>query len=205
MSSGTLFRKRLRGGLDRRISVALEPDDDFLRERIFNRLKPIEPPSDRAFIAYCLADLYGHLSTLLHRHDRMGMAASVEMRVPFLENKLIDFALHLPRRARLHRGRGKWIVKEAAMRHLPADVVHARKKGFPTPDHFVLGTERLLLGGRLSETMHWSSQATDEILALLKSDSNLCFYVVGLEMWLRIFFYGENASEIGDRLVALAA
>jgi asparagine synthase (glutamine-hydrolysing) len=190
---------------DRRIAAVLDADDDFIQQRILSTLAPVEPASDRVFIAYCIADLYGHLSTLLHRHDRMGMAASIEMRVPFLENRIIDFAIHLPLQAKLHGGRGKWIVKKAAARWLPAQIAYGKKKGFPTPDGFVRGTERLLLKGRLAETMHWSQLATEHIVAMLESDRQLCFYLVGVELWLRIFFFGENVDELGDRLVALAS
>ena len=59
----------------------------------------------------------------------------MEMRVRFLENDLIDFGLHLPRRAKLHRNTGKWLVKQAATEVLPPDVVFARKKGFRSRWH----------------------------------------------------------------------
>jgi asparagine synthase (glutamine-hydrolysing) len=199
------FGKAARRQGGRRLSVALDPDDDFVAQRILRQLGPIEPASDRAFLANCLTDLYGHLSTLLHRHDRIGMAASIEMRVPFLENHLIDLALHLPRWAKMQRKTSKWVVKQAAVRQLPPEVVFTEKKGFPTPGHFVRGTGRLLIDGRLADTMRWSGEATEEIVAMLETDGALCFCVVGVELWLRIFFYGENADELGDRLVALAA
>jgi asparagine synthase (glutamine-hydrolysing) len=199
------FEKPGRLHTSRLLSVALDPDDDFLAQRILRRLAPIEPASDRTFIAYCLTDLYGHLATLLHRHDRIGMAASIEMRVPFLENHLIDFAIHLPRWAKLRRRTSKWLVKQAAVRRLPEDVVFAAKEGFPTPGRFLRGTSRLLVGGRLADTMRWSSETTEEIVAMLEADGALCFHVVSVELWLRIFFYGEPVDELGDRLVALAA
>ena len=91
------------------------------------------------------------------------MAASMEMRVPFLENDLIDFGLHLPRRAKLHRNTGKWLVKQAATEVLPPDVVFARKKGFPFPTAYALGTERLLAGGMLAEFMQWPAATIEEI------------------------------------------
>ena len=98
------------------------------------------------------------------------MAASMEMRVPFLENDLIDFGLHLPRRAKLHRNTGKWLVKQAATEVLPHDVVFARKKGFPFPTAYALGTERLLAGGMLAEFMQWPVN-TEEIAELARGDA----------------------------------
>jgi asparagine synthase (glutamine-hydrolysing) len=87
----------------RRLMIAVEPEIQSLPRRFLKQLQSIDPPEDRAFFAQCLNDLYDNLPTLLHRHDRMGMAASMEMRVPFLENDMFDLAFHLPRRAKLHR------------------------------------------------------------------------------------------------------
>jgi asparagine synthase (glutamine-hydrolysing) len=88
----------------RRLTVAFGASQALLTKRLFELLAPIEDDADRAFIAHGLHDLHHHLSWILHRHDRLGVAASMEMRVPFLENALFDFAFHLPRRAKLHRG-----------------------------------------------------------------------------------------------------
>lgn len=199
------FELPLREPLNRRLALVVDPDQESIKPRIFEHLQRIEPLSDRIFLASCMADLYGNLTSLLHRHDRLGMAASMEMRVPFIENDTIDFAIHLPRRAKLHARQGKWAVKEAAARRLPADIVYARKKGFPTPNHFTRGVERLLLGGGLADAMGWSRRATEDAVAAIEVDPDLRHITVGLEMWLRIFFAGEKVEDVGERLVALAA
>jgi asparagine synthase (glutamine-hydrolysing) len=188
----------------RRLTVAFGASQALLTKRLFELLAPIEDDADRAFIAHGLHDLHHHLSWILHRHDRLGVAASMEMRVPFLENALFDFAFHLPRRAKLHRGHAKWLVKKAAAELLPADVVYARKKGFPVTSKFSRGTQRLLLGGRLAEVMEWSAEATDEIVANLVEDRVLRFHVVGLELWCRLFFGGEAPDALGEKLASLA-
>lgn len=199
------FRHTPRTAFERRLSLATDADEDFVRYRVMDRLEPVEPLSDRAFLACGIADLYGYLTTLLHRHDRLGMAASIKMRVPFIENRIIDFAIHLPRMAKLYRRQGKHVVKEAAVRRLPADIVYARKKGFPVPYEFVRGTGRLLLGGRLADELGWSRRATNTVVTILESDNYLCFTTVGLEMWLRTYFAGEKPEALGERLVSLAA
>ena len=160
----------------------------------------MEPGSDRAFLAQCIEDLYRHLSSILQRHDRMGMAASMEMRVPFLENAIIDFALHAPRRWKLEGGRGKWVVKRAAERHLPHDIVHASKKGFPVPDAFRRNMVRFLRGGALEEALGWSEEATKEIVSLAHVDEG-AHRVANAEIWARIFLRGEDPDEVGEQLV----
>jgi asparagine synthase (glutamine-hydrolysing) len=189
----------------RRLVIAMEPELQGLPRRLMDHLHSIDPPEDRAFLAQCFNDLYDNMQTLLHRHDRMGMAASIEMRVPFLENEMFDLAFHLPRRAKLHKGRGKWVVKEAASLLLPADVVHAPKKGFPIPPDVTRGCEGLLLRGLVPALMGWSSASLDEVLALARDDAAFRFQVTGLEIWMRLFFGSETAGSIGERLQELAA
>ena len=187
-----------------RQTVALESERNLLPRRLMQRLAPIESEADRAFLARCLFSLHDHLSWILHRHDRIGMAASMEMRVPFLENDLIDFAFHLPRRAKLHRNTGKWLVKQAAAELLPADVVFARKKGFSLPMAYALGTERLLTDGLVAEFMQWPAATIEEIMALLRRDKHLLFHVVGLELWFRLYFAGASPESLGEKLTGLA-
>jgi hypothetical protein len=122
---------------------------------------------------------------------------------PFLENEMFDFAFHLPRRAKLHRSVGKWLVKQAAAEVLPTDVVYARKKGFPLPNEFSLGTQRLL-AGMVGEFLQWPADTTQEIIAMLGKDEHLRFHLVGLELWFRLFFGGETPEALGEKLAGLA-
>lgn len=190
--------------LQARLTVSMDADDLLLPKRLFARLAPVRSTADRAVLAHCLSNLYGHLGWILFRHDRIGMAASIEMRVPFLENEMFDFAFHLPRRAKLHRKIGKWVVKQAASERLPAGVVYARKKGFPVPDAFWAGTQRLIAGGRLAEVMRWSSDTAEDIFDILAKDRRLQFHLVGLELWLRMAFGGETPEALGEKLAAIA-
>jgi asparagine synthase (glutamine-hydrolysing) len=190
--------------LRRRLTIALDAEVELLPRQFWDLLAPIKSQADRAFIAHNLCSLYHHLSWILHRHDRIGMAASIEMRVPFLENGMFDFAFHLPRGAKLHRGVGKWVVKKAAAEILPADIVYAVKKGFPMPKEFSLGTQHLLVGGVLQELLKWPANVTQEIATWLGKDGSLRFRVVGLELWARIFFRGERPVVLGEQLNALA-
>lgn len=79
-------------------------------------------------------DLESWLSdNLLERGDRMTMAASVELRAPFLDEDVVDFALRLPPRVLLRHRTTKWVVKEVARTQLPGLVVDRPKRGFPVP------------------------------------------------------------------------
>lgn len=136
-----------------------------------------------------------------NQHDRIGMAASIDMRVPFLDNQIFDFAFHLPRRATLHRRIGKWLVKEAVAEILPADIVYKKKKGFPMPNGFSQGTQYLLVGGMPAELLKWPANTTQEIVHCLAKKGDHVFILSGL--WLRIFFGREAPAGLGERLNAL--
>ena len=189
-------------GLRSRLTLALGAEEDLLPERFLALLAPIASDADRAFLANCLCNLYDYLPRILHRHDRIGMAASMEMRVPFLQNDMFDFAFHLPRRAKLRLGVGKWVVKQAAEEILPAEIVYANKKGFPVTTKFSSGTQGLLVGGVLAELMEWPLSVTRETASSLVS-GQLRYQIVGLELWARMFFAGESAEALGDKLIEL--
>ncbi|HEY0179350.1 MAG TPA: asparagine synthase (glutamine-hydrolyzing) [Dokdonella sp.] len=70
---------------------------------------------------------------ILVKVDRMAMANSLEGRVPFLDHRLVDFALGLPDALRVRDGRGKHLLRRVAARWLPADVLAKPKQGFAIP------------------------------------------------------------------------
>ena len=185
--------------------AVIDGDGELRRRALEEKLGPVRSAADRAFLVRCLDDLYFILDPLLRRHDRMAMAASIEMRVPFLENDLIDFAIHLPRRAKLHRGQSKWVVKQMAEKRLPADIVHARKRAFPMPGEFDLGCEELLAGGAAAELLHWTQRTRQELIPMLRRRSNLRFALVGLELWGRIHLRGDKPDALVDELLACSS
>jgi asparagine synthase (glutamine-hydrolysing) len=75
---------------------------------------------------------------LLMRVDRMTMANSVEARVPFLDQDVVEFAMALPRRLRAGRRSGKLLLKKAVSGLLPPEIVERPKQGFvpPVPEWF---------------------------------------------------------------------
>ena len=65
--------------------------------------------------------------------DKMSMAVGVEVRVPFLDLDLIDFASHIPSKFKQRNSVGKWILKKAMEPYLPHDVIYRPKSGFGAP------------------------------------------------------------------------
>jgi asparagine synthase (glutamine-hydrolysing) len=187
-----------------RVGLFLAPAEEPRARALMERLRPVEPVADRAFLAHGLDSLRRHLDAILLRHDRLGMAASLELRVPFLSRDVADVALHLPRRAKLHRGVGKWALRAAAGDRLPPLARHGRKKGFPVPASHHRGTSALLRGGVVPELFRWPRAAEDDLVERVERDPVLRHQVTALEIWGRLFVRGEPPAEVAERLVAAA-
>jgi asparagine synthase (glutamine-hydrolysing) len=63
----------------------------------------------------------------------MSMAASLELRPPFLDRKMMELAFSLPSSLKVHRRTTKWLIKQVALRYLPGSIVNRRKVGFRVP------------------------------------------------------------------------
>jgi asparagine synthase (glutamine-hydrolysing) len=70
---------------------------------------------------------------LLLKADKITMANALELRVPFLDHKLVEFAAQLPASAKLAGGVGKALLRSTMTGVLPDSILHRTKKGFPVP------------------------------------------------------------------------
>jgi len=70
---------------------------------------------------------------LLVKIDRASMACSLELRTPFLDHRLVEFAAGLPAALKVNRFRLKHILKEAVEPWLPHEIVYRQKRGFSVP------------------------------------------------------------------------
>ncbi|MEE2566478.1 asparagine synthase (glutamine-hydrolyzing) [Hyphobacterium marinum] len=128
---------------------------DIFRDVFANRPNELDSPED-----YINQSLYFEARTFLHGllvvEDKLSMAHSLETRVPFLDNDLVDFAMRLPThmklgnltevvredenqlgKARKHFQKtkdGKLILRKLMSRYIPDEVANAVKQGFSAPD-----------------------------------------------------------------------
>lgn len=98
-------------------------------------LPPADYESTRdALTGAMLVDYRGYLrDNLLVKVDRGTMLSSVEARAPYLDRDVTAFALSLPADLRVRYLETKWVLKKAAEKWLPKDVIYRRKRGLSVP------------------------------------------------------------------------
>lgn len=74
------------------------------------------------------------LPTLLRNYDRYSMASSVEIRMPFMDYRIVEFAMSIGFRSKLHGGYSKSIIRDAMAPYMPQNIAYRKTKiGFNTP------------------------------------------------------------------------
>lgn len=134
---------------------------------------------------YYLAD------DILVKSDRMSMAHSVEVRPPFLDHRIIEFAATLPPELKIRGSKQKFLLKEAMRGKLPQAVLTRSKMGFDIPAHeWLRGILRPMLVDTLNTglTEYPNLFRTDEVNRLLKEHTERRINV-GYHLWgLMILF-----------------
>jgi asparagine synthase (glutamine-hydrolysing) len=101
-----------------------------------------ESGSDSPVNQMLFADVTGYLpGDLLPLTDRMSMAHSLEVRVPFLDHELLEFAASIPPEIKIRRLTKKYILKKAAGGLLPQEILQGKKRGFSIPLSFWFRSE----------------------------------------------------------------
>lgn len=134
---------------------------------------------------------------LLMVGDKTSMANSIEVRVPFLDRRLIEFIESLPANLKLNGMTGKYLHKKALLKWLPYQDVYRKKKGFDSPIGQWLRTEMrpfvndCLLSQTAMIGRYFDQKYISKILELdrqRKEDFTRQIYLlVSLELWHRAF------------------
>jgi asparagine synthase (glutamine-hydrolysing) len=191
---GPLVRRRLR---ERRQRVDIH---GLLRPEFFRgRRRPRDERVVNDLKKRLLQDFMTYsLPPLLRYEDRNSMAHSLEARLPFLDQELVEHILRLPADAIIKNGWNRAILREALRGILPEKIRRRRKKiGFTTPEFRWYRRQRAALqslmrspsfGGR----PFWNAPALAEAFrqaCIGATEENLVFWrSVNVEVWLRVFF-----------------
>ncbi len=150
---------------------------------------------------------------LLLKADKMTMANSVELRVPFLDHKFLEFAASLPENMKVHGFTTKYLAKVALRDKVPVEILRRKKVGFPVPYELWMRNELkdwvhdILLDSQALNRGYFSKKSLEH---LIDQDREHRIYpkeilsLVSLELWHRSFVSGtRNAAPAAHPVAAL--
>ncbi|HHH76599.1 MAG TPA: hypothetical protein ENL03_06210 [Phycisphaerae bacterium] len=139
---------------------------------------------------------------MLTKVDRASMAVSLEVRVPLLDHKFVEFARTVPAAMKIQQGQGKAVLKSALKPYLDDDLLYRKKQGFTPPIVEWLRTDLremvsdLLTGPDPFFADYISPRAVAKAMqAHIKGIRNfapLLWAVLMFELWGRMFIRGQK-------------
>lgn len=141
-------------------------------------------------------DFKTFLNGLLIVDDKLAMAHSIEGRVPFLDNDLVEMAARIPAQFKLRPDQSKVVLKQAMRGLLPEETLHRRKQGFTPPDQtwykesmnyireLILSPQAI---GRGYFQPSYVQQILDDHLNDRRNHRFLIWSLMSFEWWNRLF------------------
>jgi asparagine synthase (glutamine-hydrolysing) len=145
------------------------------------------------------------MDTLLTRKDRMSMASGLEVRVPFADYRLVEYAYNIPRKFLFYGNREKGLLRKALTGMLPQEVLWRKKSPYPKTFNptYILGVRALMneiLRDPSSPVLRIVDRNTVQKIAntegraftrpwfgQLMTGPQLIAYLIQLDLWLRMY------------------
>jgi asparagine synthase (glutamine-hydrolysing) len=183
--------------------------------RILSEVDRLPATSDDLAPYLWLDQKYYLADDILTKSDRMSMAHSVEVRPPFLDHRIVEFAAKLPASLKIRGGQQKAVLKELMKEKLPPAILQRPKMGFDIPAHeWLRGPLRSLL----TDALHYGSnecsgvfraRVIDRFLQLhLERKANVGYHLWGLLilfLWMKKWRIQEASSETPKVLIQARA
>jgi asparagine synthase (glutamine-hydrolysing) len=150
---------------------------------------------------------------LLMKADKISMASSLELRTPFLDYRLVEWANQRPKRVKMRRTglftyETKSIVRRFCVARLPKEIVYRPKRGFPVPSERWLanGLEHwvndILLGPASRLSRAFSREPLSKTCSEPSGRSENIWLLIILEFWLRVWDVelSKDRPRLGEQL-----
>ncbi len=177
-------------------------------DRVFN-----EHPNASFFDRMLYTELFmGNMHSTVVTSDVTGMISSIEIRAPFLDHKLMEFAASLPRKMKVRsifdKSGNKYVMKKAMVGELPGEILSGKKMGFGY--NIAWGEwlrsdwkpllEDVLLNRSLPDSGLFNVEGVkkiiDEHASKVRDHSLLLWGLVAFEVWYEIYFTGMKPEDI---------
>ena len=139
---------------------------------------------------------------LLMRVDKVSMATSVEARVPFLDHRMVEYSMSIPKELKIRHGETKYILKKAMEGILPRNIIYRKKQGFAAPvEHWLRGewasfVEHALLDSPLVKGKYFARDAVKAVIEENKKGGRLAgqnvWNLLNLSLWHSYWIEGKT-------------
>ena len=195
-------RQVLRSGL-------LPRGEEYVKQRYLDTIHgvdtlPQDSPIDKRMREMFALNFYWFMQCLLERKDRCSMYSGLEVRVPFCDMRLVDYAYNMPWELKALNGREKGIIRKAFEDRLPHDIVYRKKSPYPKTHNPVymrlcsekvreiLGDKSRRINGLLSkegveDIMEHPDQLKSPWYGQLMKAPQIMAYIIELDHWLESY------------------
>lgn len=116
------------------------PLETYIQDKYLDTLKrvpklPTDNEYEQRMREMFVLNIEWFMVTLLNRKDRMSMAHSLEVRVPFADYRLVEYAFNIPSHIKLLNNREKGLLREALKGILPESIIERKKSPYPKTHH----------------------------------------------------------------------
>lgn len=187
----------------------LNDGENYVRQRYMDTVNDTDTlPSDSKLNARMrqmfMLNINWFMQTLLDRKDRMSMYNGLEVRVPFCDHRIVEYAYNMPWEIKSLEGREKGIVREAMRGLLPDEILWRKKSPYPkthNPIYFRLVSEgvrkirhdknsivsRLLNWEAIENIIEKPSQIASPWYGQLMTAPQILAYIIQTDKWFKEF------------------
>ena len=182
----------------------LKNGEEYVRQRYLDTIAlapklPSDSPEDARMREMFFLNYYWFMQCLLERKDRCSMYSGLEVRVPFCDYRLVEYAYNMPWRLKAYGGREKGIVRKAFEDILPKEIAWRKKSPYPkthNPVYFEICADRVrkILQKKNALTCLLKKEAVEQIIehpetisepwyGQLMQAPQILAYIVELDYW----------------------
>lgn len=183
--------------------------DLYVKERYNATIKetstlPSDNKKDIRMREMFMLNINWFMQTLLDRKDRMSMHNGLEVRVPFCDHRIVEYAYNMPWEYKSLYGREKGIVREAMKGLLPEEIIYRKKSPYPktqNPIYMALLTQMIMeikadKNSPISDILNWSviegiianpEQVVTPWYGQLMKAPQMLAYIIQVNQWFKMF------------------